>query len=993
MIPNSTRVFRLVTAPALLTLALLSLSGCATEPTATDEPVEQAPAATAPETTDATAVATTPEAAPVAEAPRRTAEPRAWEHESSDIPVNPRIHFGAFDNGMRWAWAENPEPKERCYVRLHVNVGSLAETETELGLAHFLEHMAFNGSKNFPAGTLIEWFQNNGMSFGADTNAHTAFGETVYKLDLPKNDAATIRDGLRVLRDFADGMLIAHDEVEAEKGVIDGEQRERDSAGFRVLVKELDIAFEGTLLGDRLPIGIKEVRDEFSAASVRAFYERWYRPEHMTLVVVGDLGDLDPVPLLAEAFADMPVPEAPLTQEPGPGTPDSFAHVYTIAEEEIPAVQLSIARLKAWERTPTTVAEWTENIPLAYARRMLNLRFRELAKKEDSPFMNARASSASMLEVFDGESLSIGCTPENWQAAIGAGEQELRRALEHGFQDAELDEVRANALRGLDEAVARESTAPSRRLLSQILSAAENPSVPTDAATRRDIVRPTVEALTVEACHAAFVEAWGEGELSLSATGNLDLGETGAEQLQAAYDAGAKVGVEAGATAEADAFAYASDAAKAGTIADRAQVEDLDFTTVRFENGVALNVKRTEFRENQVILSVNLGEGRLTLEPKDATVLPMVGGPIINGGGLEAHSADDLRRLTAGKQVGVGFGMGPDSFSLSGATTAEDLLMECELACAQLQAPGWREDGLIQFRRQFPLMVQQMEHTHGGPARKEFVPALFSNDPRFGFPDTDAVNACGIDEVKAWLTPIFADAPIEITLVGDLDVEETIKIVAQTFGALPKRRAMNPFTERRVVPAPKSGINQTHEIATQIPKSLVLIAFPMTDGIEMERRRTLNMLNVVVSDRLRLEVREKLGAAYSPGSMTQISTVSPGVGMLMMQAMADPDKVETLVEACLAVGDALATDGITDEELDRLRTPILNKRRDAKRQNGWWVNAMSRAQSDPKHLDNVRSGDAFYESVKAADLNPLAKEYFGSDRASVLIVNPATNEE
>ena len=293
MIASSTRRTRL-----LAGFVLFALIGCGNEATT---PADGGDAATA-KTAD---TAPAPEAEESAPAPApRTAEPRAWSHETSDIPVDPRIKFGHFDNGLRWAWASNAEPKERCYLRLHVDVGSLTEEEHERGMAHFLEHMAFNGSKNFAAGTLIEWFQEHGMSFGADLNAHTAFSETVYKLDLPQNDAETIREGLTVLRDFADGMILAAEEVEAEKGVIDGEQRERDSAGFRVMEKELDIVFVGTRVGERLPIGLKEVRDKFSAESVRAFYERWYRPENMTLVAVGDFDVTNPPLVLSKRLTD-----------------------------------------------------------------------------------------------------------------------------------------------------------------------------------------------------------------------------------------------------------------------------------------------------------------------------------------------------------------------------------------------------------------------------------------------------------------------------------------------------------------------------------------------------------------------------------------------------------------------------------------------------------------------------------------------------------------
>ncbi|MCB9915081.1 MAG: insulinase family protein [Planctomycetes bacterium] len=249
-------------------------------------------------------------------APREAGTAAPWPQATSDVPVDPRVHFGHLDNGLRYAWANNAEPKERVYVRLHVDAGSFAERDDEVGMAHFLEHMAFNGSRHFAAGTLIEWFQEHGMSFGADTNAHTAFSETVYKLDLPNRDETTLREGLTVLRDFADGLTLADEEVQNEKGVIDGEERERDSAGFRTFRKVFEKLYAGTTPPNRLPIGTKPVRDAFTAESVRAFYTNWYRPENMTLVVVGDLRDYDPLPLITELFGDMQGPARPSRSSP-----------------------------------------------------------------------------------------------------------------------------------------------------------------------------------------------------------------------------------------------------------------------------------------------------------------------------------------------------------------------------------------------------------------------------------------------------------------------------------------------------------------------------------------------------------------------------------------------------------------------------------------------------------------------------------------------------
>ena len=918
---------------------------------------------------------------------RRTAPAEAWEHERSDIPVDPRIHFGHLDNGLRWAWAANVEPKDRCYLRLHVDVGSLAEQPHEQGIAHFLEHMAFNGSEHFPAGTLIEWFQENGMSFGADLNASTGFSETIYKLDLPDSDEETLREGLRVLRDFADGLLLASDEIDKEKGVIDGEQRERDSADFRAFIEQLETRLAGTRFPERIPIGKKEVRDEFSAESVRAFYERWYRPDNMTLVAVGDLGATDPSPLFEEYFADMLVPAAALPEEPDTGTPDRLDHAFAIHEEELPVVNISFELLKPWEEEPVTVAELIEDLPLSYAHSMINLRFTELAKKESAPFLGAGISSASEFDVIDGESLGVACAPERWEEALAVCEKELRRALQFGFQQAELDEVRADVLRALDEAVEREPTAHSGSILREILAAAEDPYVPTDAATNRAIFRPVIEALTVEACAEALRTAWGEGEFSIYAKGNLDLGEEAGDILLAAFRASAETPVEAGEEIVVAEFAYVSDPAHRAEIVSRERIEDLDFEMVRFANGVAINVKRTDFKENNIQVTARFGEGKLSLDPAQS-VVDWVGGQVFNGGGLEAHSEDDLRRITAGRVVGAGFSIAPGEFSVGGSTTAEDLTLQCELMCAYLRAPGWREDGLVQLRRAIPLYFEQLEHQHGGPVQREFFPALFSNDPRYGLPTEEAALGCDMDQVRAWLAPQLADGPIEVTLVGDLDVENTIEIAGRTFGALPPRREGRRYEEHRTVPAPLSGLKQEHTIETQIPKSLVMIVFPLTDGIDPDVRRRFEVLKTVVNDRLRIEVREKLGAAYSPGAGLDVSTVHEGVGMLMIQAMSDPEKVDTLVEACLGVADSLARDGVTTEEADRLREPILNGIRDSKRRNGFWTSSLSEAHRRRASLDEVRSLDAFYEGYTAEDITPLAAQYLPRERASVVVVNP-----
>ncbi len=913
---------------------------------------------------------------------------RPWEHETSDVSPSQRIHFGALENGLRFAWMSNPEPDQRCYVRLQVRVGSLMEEDSERGMAHFLEHMAFNGTRHFPPGTMIEWFQNQGMSFGADTNASTSFDETIYKLDLPTSDAEKIGEGLRVLRDFADGATLDPEEIEKEKGVVDAEERERDSAGFRAAVRQLRIQFDGTRVPERIPIGTKEVRARFTSESVRRFYTKWYRPDAMTLVIVGDLGNLDPEGLIRKFFSDMPAPISEYPSVPRLGYPSFKQPYFAIQEEEIPTAQINLSLSRPWVDEPDNSSTRTKYLPLTFARNIVNLRFSELVKKEGASFLGASVGSSDAFRIVEGESLSIVSDPPKWKQALAAADHELRRALQYGFQSAEFEEVRARYLRSLDESVEREPTRSSQSWASTILSAANNRVVPSDAETGRSIRKPAVQQLTFEECHRALVQFWSQGQQTLSILGNVGLGDAAPAVLESALLESRLVKVEPLPEIDVATFAYRSSSDKVGEVKERRFVEDLDFYQFEFVNGVRVNVKKTNFKEKQILMSVRLGEGLLTLEPDIAAPLSLVAGQIFVASGLRAHSADELRRINAGKRVGVGFNVGQDAFSFGGATTREDLLYQCELVTAYLEHPGWREEGDRLLKAFLPQFYEGLKHRHQGPIQTDYSHLLHAGDRRFGLPSQDQLESVGVDQVKEWLTPYLRSAPLEVTFVGDLDVEETLQATVRTFGILPPRRESMTFEGRRQTPAPVSGLNKVYSVETEVPKSLVLIYYPTVDGIDSSIRRSLFFLSQVIDDRLRIAIREKLGASYSPSAGSDANRVFPGVGFMTVRALADPDKVETLKTACLDVLARLASEGVTEEEVERLRKPTLAQLRDSLRTNSLWLQSLNESQARPETIEDLRTLISFYETVDAETLSRLAGRYLGKDKASLAVVNP-----
>lgn len=924
-------------------------------------------------------------APPAGAAERKIGEARPWPHAGSDLAVDPAVRFGSLENGVRYAWQRNAEPRARSYLRMHVDVGSLAEEEDELGMAHFLEHMAFNGSEHFPAGSLVEWLQQRGMDFGAHSNAATGFAETVYMLDLPESDAASLENGLRVLADFAGNLLLEEKEIEAEKGVIDGEERERESAAFRAAVDGLKRQLAGTRLAARVPIGTKAARDAFDGAKVRRFYQRWYRPENLTVILIGDFGADDPTPLIEAAFGALQPPESPPESPPSPGVPTFPEPFFAIHAAEIPTVSLTLARMKPYQEKAPSKARALEDLPLEAARRMLNLRLAEIVRSGKAPFLMAHAGSGDLLECADGEQLSISCEEARWREALAACDAELRRAIQHGFGATELEEVRARALRSLADAVAQESTRNSGELAEALVEAASSPVVPMAPAARRALFEPAWKGLAPEQCQKALAQAWSEGAPSLTAMGPLDLGPEAGKVLEEAYAECAKVKVEPRAAAVTQAFAYASDPKAPAPAAERSALGSGDVELVQFENGVRAYLKTTDFEADTVRVAALVGEGLLSL-PRERQELAMLGRALLDAGGLGRHDATELRRLFAGRAVEVDVEFERNRFRVGGRTTPSDLLTQLELMRATIADPGYREEARARFLQAVPQMYESLRHQLGGPIANGFVSDLHGGDPRFKLPERAALELASSDDVRGWIDPQFADGPITVLVVGAFQPDAAVAALARTFGTLPQRRARETRAADREVAPMKTGYRASATVESETPSSLVHVVFPTTDGIDAQRRAALYCLGRVLNDRVRLEIREKLGATYAPQAGAESSRVFPGEGSLTITALSEPGKEQDLVGACLGVAELLAKDGVTPEETERLREPLLAAVRDQERDNGWWIELLGVLHERPDGLPEELANEERYRAVDAKQLSELAARYLEPERASLLVV-------
>jgi zinc protease len=920
------------------------------------------------------------------------ADPIPLPHENSDITVDPAVKWGLLENGLRYAILPNPEPPDRVSMRLFVDAGSLMENDDQQGLAHFLEHMAFNGTKNFPAGEMVEYFQRLGMGFGNHTNAHTSFNETVYKLELPKSDTAMIDEGMKLFRDYADGMLLGPNEIQDERGIILSEKRDRDSVDWRTFVDQVGFAFPDQRISKRMPIGVEEVISGAPRERFVEFYENWYTPNRMAVIVVGDVEVAEVEPIVKKYFGEMPVREKRVAPPMGEMSKRGFATHYH-HEEEAGETSVSIEVLKPRVNPPDNSERRLYDLHLMIAGQMINRRLERLAKQPDSPVSSASMRAGDFFDLGFAlyASVDADCKPENWKAALALIEQELRRSLDHGFNEAEVAEAKANIRVMYEDAAKQAATRQSRELADALADRLGSRRIFTNPADDLPRVVATLEKISAESCRDHLRELWaGANETLVFVSGNAKIEEPVAA-IQSAYDESKAVAVTAPEEKAIGEFAYAK-LPEPGTVAERKEVEDLGVTQLRFANNVRVNLKVTEFEDAVVYVKARIGGGLLT-EPSPG--LSFLLGSIFTKGGLEAHSDDDLQALFAGKSVSVNFGVDDDAFSISGQTTPEALADQLTLMRAYVTNPGFRDEAETEFKRAFDYLYQQLERTPGGFAQDKVAAFLHGGDRRFGYPSRAEAEALTTSQAREWVRPELEKGYCEITVVGDLDKDATIALLAQTFGNLPERAATKPAYEKeRIVKFPAGG-GKEFLFESEIPKGMAVAHWPTADIFEIEKTRRLGMLSAILDDRLRIKIREELGDAYSPFAHNLPSDTWKGYGYLFASVTVDPPQAKKVNEVIASIAADLAKGtSITEDELERAKKPQVVSIEEMRRTNRYWMSSvLESSQEYPQRLDWSRTFVDDYKNITVEEINALAKEFLKEDtRVSVTIIPKAPAE-
>lgn len=915
----------------------------------------------------------------------------AWPHELGDIAPDPAIRWGRLDNGLRYAVRKNTEPAGRVYLILQVAVGSVHERDDQRGYAHFVEHMLFRGTRKYPASSLVGFLQHEGLAMGADTSAFTNHTSTFYNLDLPQNSPEKIALGLSILRDFAEGGIFAKADVKREAKVIASERRTRESSASQIGDALLSFLHPGTLVNERSPIGTPESVAGATAERLREFYRTWYRPSRLTIIAVGDAEPDVLERLIREQFASLQAatPEEPADPDLGFGTPPAEGLQAKFFQTPSPAGTSSVIYgLTAKQPGPDTHARRREHLARNAGFAILRARLNEIARHRAAEIGDAQVSWTDEFGWREQALVHIDTRADIWRAGLRLAEQELRRALLHGFT---ADEVKLQAIgyrNTFQEAI---RSAPNRRsesLAQALRSDLQYGYVTTSPDDDWRAAEALVDALTPEACTEAFRAMWASPNRRVAIIGHYPSPLSVAD-IVTAYEESAYASFFSEKDArEIAAFDY-TDFGPPGAVAERHHDERVDVHSLGFANGVRANLKRTDFEKNTVHLRLRLGRG-LAGEPLSQPGLGLLTAGTFTAGGLGRYDNVELGRMLAGDTLTFNFTVEEEAFYFTGYASSDKLEKLLQLVTAFLTDPAFRPEGW-----QATVSRLQSHYPSVGREPVQFLrsvcPTVMANgDTRYGLPVPAQTGARKLEEIEAWLRPALTSGEIEVGLSGDFEIEPATTALARTLGALPARQADAVPDPKRQPRLPAKPIQQTWLLENGEPgKAAVRVYWPGMDGDDYRTNRKLQVLAEILQDRLRVKIREELGATYGPLHDVWGSEAWPGYGYLYVEIETAPAMAEKVAALTRRIAADIVARGITPDEFQRVIEPRLANLKQELRHNGYWTHhVLAIMQQKPTRADWPLTRDTDYRTMKREEVEAVARRFLGDGRVYTFIARP-----
>lgn len=921
----------------------------------------------------------------------------AWAAEEpaleEPLPADPAIHMEKLPNGLD-IWIRHHEvPPGRVGLWLHVDTGSLNETDSQRGLAHFLEHVAFRGSKNFPPGELIKFFESIGLTFGHHQNAFTGFDQTTYTLTLPNTEEETLRKGLTCLADFAFRLSLLQEEIDKERKVVLEEVRAREGPYQRVLENVLPILLPGSRVAERLPIGKEEVIEDLDSEDFREYYEEWYRPGDSTLLVVGDVEPERVQSLVADAFgewepAEDPKPEADPGVEPYTRT---RAAVLTDPEVTVATAEaLSIRPLEPME----TLGDFRQDLLDDLGIWMLNRRLSDMVQEGVAPFQEAELAKFPLVNVATYITCEADCAADRWEETLKTLLVELKRAREHGFLPQEFENAKRARVSAAERAAQAEPTRDQRFFLRSMNECVSEDRPPTSAAQRLELTEQLMEGITPQEVLEAFRRNYSaDARLLLLTMPETEEAQKPAEEaLLTLADRAEQADVQPKAARQRVENLLESEPDYA-RVAEREEDTDLGVVSVTLENGVRAHVRHMDYKKDEVLVRITLAGGAIQ-ETSGNRGVTEVAALVLKQPASERFTSTQIRDYMTGKKAELGGTATPDSLLISLSGTPEDIEEGFRLAHLLLTRPRIEPSALKVWKDRMAQEIERRRTDVQAQLEEEAKRLLSGDDVRLQFPTQEQVDALTLEQGQKWLDRLVKSGPIEAAVVGDIDRDHALRLVRKYLGSLPERPPVaSALSGLREVDVNAGPLESTIEVDTITPRALVMVGWRGANWTDVKDRRVLQIASQILQTRLREEIREERGLTYSPFCFAQAAREYRGTGRFVSMFTAGPAEAAEAAALTRNLMQEFAADGPSAEEMATVRRQFANIIETQQQEPSYWARVMADMDYHGTRLEDVKQAMENYTTYTAEDMLDVLDGYATEARRIRVIALPKETPE
>jgi zinc protease len=913
----------------------------------------------------------------IASAPSMASAQQPTGAAAAPLPFDSAVEIGTLSNGMRYYIRENHKPEKRAELRLVVNAGSVLEDEDQRGLAHMVEHMAFRGTKRFAGNQISSYLESVGMRYGPDINAFTSFDETVYMITIPTDTAAIVDKGFEILAEWAHNVAFDPAQIEKERPVVIEEWRLGQGAENRMQNKWFPVLFTGSKYGERIPIGLKSVLETYKPATLRRFYDTWYRPDLMAVVAVGDFDKRQIEGLITRYLGAIPRAISPKARPLSPVPPQAGTLVSINSDKE--ATRSTIRLLyKQPKRFNTTSATYRQHLVEGLFGSMLNDRFAEITQKPNPPFITAYAGQGDLVRSAEAFSLTAVVADNGIRRGLNALLTEGERVKKFGFLQSELDRARKDTQRGIEQAYAERDKTNSNVYADAYSSAFLESEPSTSIQYDLDAITRLLPGITLAEVNK-LAGAWMTDKNRVLATTSPDkagIVNPAPGELLLAFDAVKGANIAAYSETSLSGQLVDKDPTGGKVVSER-QIKEVGITEWTLSNGVRVLLKPTDFNADQITFTSYSPGGASLLS--DASFIAASAADLIpTTSGVGKFTVIDLQKFLAGKQVSVFPSIDDLSEGVSGSASQRDVDTMLQLV-------------YLYFTQ--PRLDTSLVNTFLG--RYKGVLANRSASPEAAFSDTlqvtlaqhsvreqpmSAATLDRIDPAKSFdfYKERFADASgFTFVFVGNFSIDSMKPLIAKWLGALPSTGRKETWRDTGIRP-PKGVVQRVVKKGAE-PKARTALIFTGPFEYNRQNRYYLSALAELLNIKLREALRENLGGTYGV-------SVSPGAARDPLPSYrftigfgSAPERLEALTAAALAQIDSVKRFGTTPEYLNKVKEAALRSRETAIKQNGYWVSQIASFDQSGWPLAEIPDGGKLISALTIADLQRAAVKYLRID--------------